>query len=49
MYKVYCFNIKYNKEFVKIFDSIYLCRMFVQKSKYSKKIKILSYPNEILK
>lgn len=45
MYEVYCLNLQTRKTFTKHFTSPYLCRLFVNKCKYSKVIRVISYPN----
>ena len=44
MHEVLLLNMKTGKRFVKTFDSLFLCKKFVDKCKYSKKVKVLAYP-----
>ena len=42
MYEVVLLNVK-NQKFIKNFNSEYLMRKFINKAKYSKSIKVLSF------
>lgn len=44
-YEVDCLNLQTGQTFTKRFDSVYKCRLFVNKCRYSKRIQVLSYPN----
>lgn len=43
MYEVMCLNLIENKQFSKIFYSPYLMEKFINKCKYSKKIKVTGW------
>lgn len=47
MITIYCLDLKTKEIFAKTFESPYLCKKFVNKCKYSKRIKIIQYPNSI--
>lgn len=44
MYEVILMNLKTGERFTKTFESLFLCRKFVNKCKYSRKVKVISYP-----
>ena len=44
MYEVILINMETGKRFVKSFDSLFLCKKFVNKCKYSRKVKVVAYP-----
>lgn len=41
MYSVILLNLKYDKRFEKQFDSLYLMNKFINKCRYSNKIKVI--------
>lgn len=45
MYELILMNLKTGKRFVKTFESLFLCRKFVEKCRHSKKVRVLAYPN----
>ncbi len=46
MYTVRFIN-ENGKTVTKVFSSAYQCRLFIQKARHSKRISLLSYPNNI--
>jgi len=44
MYDVILINLVTGKRFVKTFDSLFLCRKFVEKCRFSKKVKVVGHP-----
>jgi hypothetical protein len=47
MYKLDIINLESNKRFIKNFDSVYLMNKFLNKCKYSKRIKVVSIIKEV--
>lgn len=45
MYEVELINAKTGEQFVKKFNSLFLCRKFVEKCRHSKKLIVLFHPN----
>lgn len=45
MYEVGLINLKTGEQFVKTFDSLFLCKKFVNKCRYSKKVMVVFHPN----
>lgn len=44
MLEVVLVNLKNGERFSKYFSSLFLCRKFVNKCKYSKSVRVLSHP-----
>ena len=45
MHEVLLLNLETGKRFVKTFESLFLCKKFVKKCKYSRKVLVLAHPN----
>lgn len=45
MHEVLLLNLETGKRFSKTFESLFLCRKFVNKCKHSKKVLVLAHPN----
>ena len=45
MYEVELINLKTRKRFVKEFKSLFLCKEYCDKCKYSKKVMVISHPD----
>ena len=45
MLEVTLINLKTGERFTKSFDSLFLCKKFVEKCRYSKKVSVIWHPN----
>lgn len=45
MHEVVLINLKTGERFVRKFESLFLCRKFVEKCRYSKKVRVVAHPN----
>ena len=44
MLEVLLMNLETGEKFTKVFDSLFLCKKFVDKCRYSKKVRVLAHP-----